>query len=132
LSGGTHAAIESSFLDILTRYILPPVLGGGAGFFTVYANWGIEKRRQRLAQRKEHIASWRNALLPLLPPNTGWSGVMTSQFMASPAFASLEPHLSPELLKKMRAERTVYVGGDFPRRDLIAEIGRLEKRWGLV
>jgi hypothetical protein len=57
---------------------------------------------------------------------------MTAQIMASPAFASLEPHLSPELLKKMRDERTVRVGGDFPRRDLITEIGRLEKRWGLV
>jgi hypothetical protein len=67
-------AIESSFLDILTRYVLPPVLGGGAGFFAVCANWGIEKRRQRLAQRKEHIASWRDELLPLLPPNTGWHG----------------------------------------------------------
>jgi hypothetical protein len=48
-------AIESSFLDIFTRYVLPPILGGGAGLFTVYANWGIEKRRQRLSQRKEHM-----------------------------------------------------------------------------
>jgi hypothetical protein len=84
-------AIESSFWDILTRYVLPPILGGGAGFFTVYANWGIEKRRQRLAQRKEHIASWRKELLPLLPPNTVWGGPLTGQVMASPAFASLEP-----------------------------------------
>jgi len=123
-------AIESSFLDILTRSVLPPVLGGGAGFFTVYANWGIEKRRQRLAQRKEHIASWRKELLPLVPPNTGWHGELAFQAMASPAFASLEPHLSPELLTKMRDEPTVRIGGDFPRRDLITEIGRLEKRWG--
>ena len=83
-------------------------------------------------QRKEHIASWRKELLPLVPPNTGWHGELAFQAMASPAFASLEPHLSPELLTKMRDEHTVRIGGDFPRRDLITEIGRFEKRWGLV
>jgi hypothetical protein len=111
---GVSWQLKLHFLDILTRFILPPILGGGAGFLTVYANWGVEKRKQRLAQRRKHIASWRRDLLPTLPPNTGWTGPHTADVMASPAFASLTPHLSPELLRKMRAERTGYVAGDFP------------------
>ena len=101
------------------------------GVITSYFNWGIEKRRARLAQRKEHIAKWRNELLPLLRPGLAFTPEVRSQFMATAAFASLEPHLSLELLKKMRSD-TIYVGGEFPRRELVSEIGRLEKRWGLV
>lgn len=122
---------DISLFDFLTRFILPPILGGAGGLITVYANWGIEKRRARLAQQKEHIATWRNELLPLLRPGVTFTPEIGSQFMAVTAFASLEPHLSRELRKKMLSD-TIYVGGDFPRRQLIEEIGRLEKRWGLV
>jgi hypothetical protein len=124
-------ADKMSLLDILTRFVLPPILGGAGGFLTVYANWGIEKRRARQAQRREHIATWRKELLPLLRPDLAFTPEVRSQFMATGAFASLEPHPSRELMTKIRGD-TVYVGGNFPRRELVAEIGRLEKRWGLV
>jgi hypothetical protein len=35
-------------IDVLTRFVLPPVLGGAGGLIAVCANWGIEKERQRL------------------------------------------------------------------------------------
>jgi hypothetical protein len=125
------ASADMSLIDVVTRFILPPILGGAGGLITVYANWGIEKRRARLAHQKELIAKWRDELLPLLRPGYAFGSDIQSQFFAVPAFASLQPHLSPQLLSRMRSN-TIVVGGDFPRRDLIVEIGRLEKRWGLV
>jgi len=120
------------WVDIAARYIVPPILGGVAGFFSPWASWEIEKRRQKLARRRELITGWRMHLLPML--GTGqidWHAVKGNIF-ASPYYASLRPHISAELLKQLRAERTVYVGGDFPRTSFIEEIGRIEKQWKLV
>jgi hypothetical protein len=55
----TMAAPETSWLDILTRYVLPPILGGAGGLITIGANWGIEKRKQRLQRRRELVTGWR-------------------------------------------------------------------------
>src|SRR3982074_629679 len=116
-------------LDVVTRFVLPPILGGGRGIITGYANWGIEQQRQRLARRRELVTGWRMNLLPMLGEGeTDWHATK-AKILASPYYASLRPHLSPELAGKIRSERTIFVGGDFPRTALIEEIGRIEKKW---
>jgi len=47
-------------------------------------------------------------------------------------FVSLEGHLPPDLLNKLRRENTIHVGGDFPRHELSKRVADLERRWGLV
>ena len=59
------AVLAVDWIDALTRFVLPPILGGAGGLIGVYANWGIEKRRQRLARRRELVTGWRMNLVPL-------------------------------------------------------------------
>ena len=108
--------------DVITRFVFPPLLGGAAGLVTVYANWGIEQQRQRLARRRELVTGWRMNLLPMLGEGKIDWDATKPKILASPYYASLRPHLSPELVGNIRSERTVFVGGDFPRTALIEEI----------
>jgi hypothetical protein len=120
------------WLDIAARYVVPPILGGIAGLFSPWANWGIEKRRQKLARRRELITGWRLELVPMFSDrNKDWSAVKPL-IIASPYFASLKPHLSETALKKIFAERTVHVGEDVFLKLLTDEIGRVERKWKLV
>ena len=57
---------EATWLDILTRFVLPPLLGGVGGLVTIWANWGIEKRKQRLQRQRELITGWRLELIPMV------------------------------------------------------------------
>jgi hypothetical protein len=106
-------------VDVVTRFILPPLLGGAGGLITVYANWGIEKQRQRLARRRELVTGWRMNLLPMLGEGEIDWGTQKGKILASPFYASLRPHLSAKLVNDMRSERVIFVGGDFPRTALI-------------
>ena len=38
----------ADLMDIFSRFILPPLLGGAGGLVSGYASCGIEQRRQRL------------------------------------------------------------------------------------
>lgn len=119
-------------LDIAARYVVPPILGGIAGLFSPWANWGIEKRRQRLARRRELITGWRLELIPMFSDRErDWLEVKQS-VTASPFFASLRPHLSPKAIEMIYAQRTVYVGEDIFLGLLTSEIGRIERKWKLV
>ncbi|TKV73294.1 hypothetical protein FDV58_37710 [Bradyrhizobium elkanii] len=120
------------YLDIVARYVVPPILGGIAGLFSPWANWGIEKRRQQLARRRELVTGWRLELIPMLSDRgKDWSDVKPLM-TASPYFASLEPHLSPKAREMIHAQRTIYVGEDVFLKLLTSEIGRIERKWKLV
>src|SRR4030088_1362944 len=101
-------------LDIVTRFVLPPLLGGAGGFITVYANWGIEQRRQRLARRRELVTGWRMNLIPLINAHPDLDDLRPALY-ASPFYASLRPHLSKTLLHRIEVEsRVIVVGQNFP------------------
>jgi hypothetical protein len=60
-------------------------------------------------------------------------GELKFAFMRWPVYASLRPHLTRDTLQKLEGEqRTIYAVGDFPRRNLIEEIGRIEREWKLA
>ena len=141
------AAPETSWLDILTRYVLPPILGGAGGFTTIWANWGIEKRKQRLQRRRELITGWRMTLIPMIGQTQEdpmvWAGERQRAVMASPYYASLRPHLSAEAIKQIEDPMTIiFAPADerarndwthhFPLKIFVDEIGRIEKEWKLV
>jgi hypothetical protein len=118
------------WFDLITRFVLPPILGGIGGLIVIWAQWGIEKRRQRLRQRSELILSWRFALLPLISQSErDWVahrvGVLTS-----PEYASLRSHLSRRTRKRFEAER--QVGDGIRTKMIVYEVARIERQWKLV
>ena len=110
-------------------------LGGGfvGSILTAWNGWGIEKRRLLRQQRSQLIADWRK-MIASLPDLGGWSGgdPACRAIVRSEAFASLEPHLPRDLLDRLRKERNLNVGADFPRRKLSERVAELEKEWGLI
>ncbi|WP_028136326.1 hypothetical protein [Bradyrhizobium japonicum] len=128
---------EATWLDIFTRYVIPPLLGGAGGILTVYGQWGIEKRRQRLQARRDLVNAWRKDLIPLLtsyPATRGGGGENKYAFMDHESYSSLRPHLRPDLRTEL--ENTVVhvnVGGPaFPRQAIMDEIARIERKWRLL
>ena len=121
---------EVDWFDLITRFVLPPILGGVGGLIVIWTQWGIEKRRQRLRRRTELILSWRFTLLPLInrsEPN--WVD-HRAEVLTSPEYASLRSHLRRRTRKRFEAERKMTDGD---RTNMIVhEIARIERQWKLV
>ena len=96
---------ETTWLDILTRFVLPPLLGGVGGLVTIWANWGIEKRKQRLQRQRELITGWRLELLPMVASSQDspeiWADQSKRKVLSTPFYASLRPRLSEAAVKKI-------------------------------
>ena len=120
------------WLDVITRFVLPPILGGLGGLVVIWAQWGLAKRRHRLQYRTELILSWRLALIPLISQSEpDWIN-HRARVLTTPEYASLRPHLSRKTRKKFEAERTTFVGDGHRTRMIIDEIARIERKWQLV
>jgi hypothetical protein len=119
--------------DILSQFIVPALVGGAGGFATSWVTWDIEKRRARFSRRAQLVDGWRNDLIAKLEEGLADGHNLNFAFMTWPTYASLRPHLTQETIAKIEGpQRTAYVMGDFPRRNLIDEIGRIERRWKLA
>jgi hypothetical protein len=137
--------------EVLTKYVLPPILGGIAGLSAAFFNWGIEKRRQRLQSQRELVTDWRMNLIPMIaqPENKPmvWAGERQRKVISSPYYASLRPHLSHEAIAKIEDGRiNIFVDRGhhtpdtpkndwnyhFPLKIFVEEIARVEREWKLV
>lgn len=92
-------------------------------------NWGIEKRRNRIAYRRELIKQWRADI------QTNYESF--PQFSSSASYAAIRPHLTKEAVSKL--EKPVFHSraqlgraGDPMRHLLLDEISRIEREWKLV
>jgi hypothetical protein len=121
-------------LDLGAKYALPALLGGASGLLVIFANWGIEKRRMRIQRRQQLVDSWRRDLLPKLEgPQQLGKGTRKYDFMRTPEYASLRPHLNAKLIKDLEGPALrIDFAGEFPRGQLIEEIARIEREWKLV
>src|SRR3981081_1471461 len=89
--------------DILTK-VLPAsgLVGGIAGYFASWVNWGIEKRRMRTQRRQQLVDGWRRELLPKLEGIQDLGhGTRRYPFMRTPEYASLRCYRSSEFLSKL-------------------------------
>jgi hypothetical protein len=137
------AAVETSLLDILTRCVVPPILGGAGGLITICANWGIEKRKQLLQRHRELITGWRMELIPMIAQPQDqpvvWAGERQRAVLSS------RPHLSESAIQEIedpvmrifaRTNPTARPTHDwnhhFPLKIFVDGIARIEKRWKLV
>ena len=118
------------------------LLAGIAGsIFAPWVNWGIEKRRQKLAYRRELIASWRKMIrdVTLAKDESGRS--LAELLERHEAFYSIKPHLSQNVISEIYRCRTVVAGSTICYSVLLhpcicsymlKEIGEIEKKWKLV
>ena len=101
--------------DIVLQYVLPSALGVVAGLFSPWANWGIEKRKQRLQRRRELIAGWRLELIPMVASSQDspeiWAGPKQAKVLSTPFHASLRPHLSEAAVKRIEDNGTCFKQG---------------------
>jgi hypothetical protein len=120
------------WLDVITRFVLPPILGALGGLVVIWAQWGIAKKRHRLQYRTDLILSWRLALVPLINQSEpDWSN-HRARVLATPEYASLRSHLSRRVRKKFEAERAAIISDGHRTRMVVDEIARIERKWQLV
>jgi hypothetical protein len=136
------------FLDSIWEIAKLVASGALGGTAAAWSNWGIEKRRSKLAYRRELIESWRKMVLDVTrtyesPHNEDVS--FTELIERREAYYSLKPHLPTETLDALKAEKNkttidVVTGGrktivNPPDRFvglLTDDIARIERQWDLV
>ena len=91
-----------------------------------------EESAELRTHRRQQIAAWRKAVEAERYDFVDYR----SMFLSSAAYASLRPHLLPEVVKKIEAPRTLYVGGarggNVRQYMLLDEITRIEREWRLI
>jgi hypothetical protein len=138
--------------------ILIPVFSLGSavigGVIASWANWGVEKRKQKLTYRKELICSWRKMLEDIAQIHTEHEKTLGELLELKAEFYSLKPHLRPsvlDLIGGMSSRTTSTMSTQIQKyehrnlaesekpiwktevfRFLIDEIAEIEKKWGLV
>ena len=111
--------------------------GGGAGlatgavasFVAPWANWGVEKRRQRRESRRKLIHEVRT-----------WAKGRTDRrgFAGTDLCLRIWPHLTPEFQVMLDRSETVQAPGADGMSDrtftikLLDELAEVERHWGLV
>jgi hypothetical protein len=114
--------------EAITQLVLPPILGGVAGLFTPWFAWYVEKRRTQFNRRQQVIDAWRREFHEYFS-RAGDPG--DRGFLHSAAYSGLRPFLSASRRNHYENLRTVHVDGNFEH-DLLDDIHRIERAWGLI
>jgi predicted aconitase len=117
------AALGAIVGSIITAMVAPQI------------NWGIEKKREKLAYRRALIASWREMLshaVYFVDEETPEQ--IKERVEGHKDFYSLKPHLSQSTLSELARPRTFTVGLTIPTAidNMITEIAEIERKWDLI
>ena len=110
------------------------VSGAIGSLFAPWANWGIEKRKQKLEYRKELIKRWRAMLAELAAQEIGTDDAKPLALLEKHEdFYSLSNHIDSDSnpygeYRKRKASLNTPVF----LRYLAHEISRIEKEWDLI
>jgi hypothetical protein len=136
------------FLDSIAEIAKLVASGALGGTAAAWSNWGVEKRRNKLAYRRELVQSWRKMVLDVTrtyesPHNEDVS--FTELIERREAYYSLKPHLLTETLEALKAEKnkkhidvvvvarkTTVNPPDRLIELLTDDITRIERCWDLV
>ncbi|HIJ56022.1 MAG TPA: hypothetical protein HPQ03_07845 [Deltaproteobacteria bacterium] len=119
--------------DKILFYLVAAIFGVAGGFIgsliAPWVHWGVEKRRQRQARRRELIRSCRSMLSTEIDKKT---------FRDTEVYSQLRPHLYKvvidELERDESAETLKENAGrieDF-KQSLLEDIARIESEWILI
>ena len=101
-------------MDAILTALIPAslgLLGGVVGsLIAPWVNWGIEKRRQKLAYRRELVASWRKMIQSVTRNPRDGGKSLVFHLERYDRFYSLKPHLSAKALTEIAVTRTKVVG----------------------
>ena len=116
-------------MDTVIGNVFSAIIGFVGGLLVPWVKWEIEKRRNRYEYRKDLIAAWKRDVEKT--DFTSPEGI--SSFCSSPVYSSLRSHMEKELITKIEAIRSMYVGGgrghDVRKHMLLDEIAKIEKKW---
>ena len=141
--------------DIFAELLKLFVAGAAGGAVAAWANWGVEKKRQKLTYRKELIAAWRKMASEVDQAYKSTYSVDTEDnrsygeiLISHPSFFSLKPHLSNETIEAIESDirepDTVTIRTNFSSDNtgiseanswtsiLVDEIAQIEAEWDLV
>jgi hypothetical protein len=117
------------WLDVVIR-LLPFLFAGGV--LLALVRWLIEKRRQRLYDRRSLVSDWRRTLVPAFSQaETQWFNKRTD-VLSSSSYSSIRPHLSDKARQMFESERSIFIGELPLTKKLNEEIGRIEADWRLI
>ena len=89
----------------VTKLVASGAVGGAVA---AWSNWGVEKRRSKLAYRRELVKSWRKMVLDVTRTyeNRQTEDVSFTELLERrEAYFSLKPHLLRETLDALKAEK---------------------------
>lgn len=89
----------------VTKLVASGAVGGAVA---AWSNWGVEKRRSKLAYRRELVKSWRKMVLDVTRTyeNRQTEDVSFTELLERPeVYFSLKPHLLRETLDALKAEK---------------------------
>lgn len=104
------------------------VTGLISGVISPHIQWGVEKKKQLHASRKEFFHMARAEVSKLTP----------EEFRTSSLYAQLRPHLSEGTLAAMRSESVIIVKMGRSSyvhtyaQNVLEDIAVLERKWGLA
>lgn len=120
-------------MEALLKVALPALVGLIAGaigsLIAPWVNWGIEKRKLRLAHRRDFIAAVRHAL-EARPDNR--------EFRESAHYSQLRPYLSARTREGIESDTIMIQNGgrgegvNNLRTHVLDELHALERQWGLL
>jgi hypothetical protein len=121
-------------VNVITDIAIPLVAGAGGGTFaalvTPWAQWGVDKRRQKHTDRASIISGARDLVAE--QQEAGRSEILRDQ-----RYLAIRPHLTPETEAKMRKQGIVAVSdpygtaGNYFLGLIRDEADRLEREWDL-
>ncbi|MDL0431744.1 hypothetical protein QPM17_11430 [Marinobacter sp. TBZ242] len=110
-------------MDAVIVGLFTAVLGFLGGLLTPWVRWQIDKKRAVRQEKAEHISKWREMIDQFDFDN--------EPFGDTAWYSALRAHMRPEIINKVEADRTVYVGGGrgdhVIKHMLLDEVARLEK-----
>jgi hypothetical protein len=136
------------FLDSVLEVTKLVASGAVGGVAAAWSNWGLEKRRSKLAYRRQLVVSWRKMVLDVTRTyeNRQTEDISFTELVERrEAYFSLKPHLLSKTLDALKAEKNkenveVVIGArkatvNPPDRLvglLTDDIARIEAKWDLV
>jgi hypothetical protein len=129
--------MEINTIGIIVAIAVSAITGAIASLVAPWANWGVEKRKNKLRWRKGFIDTCKRIISKnRFNPNI---------FRETPYYSNLRPHLSVRLQKEIKEERytpgkrmdlkeklEVAMKASQVKQKLLEEINLLEVKWGLI
>ncbi|NQT25280.1 hypothetical protein HQ585_07995 [candidate division KSB1 bacterium] len=138
---GSVMTDSSLWLTVVLPSFFGLVSGTVASLIAPWIHWGIEKRKDTRAMRREFIDSLRQMIsIDDFNKGTNWN-----DFSETIMFSQMKPYLSEAIKKELNPESyndhkvngpTIYgqspIGRDTLRIRVLDEITRVEKKWDLI